>query len=143
MGAANLATRRALYGRMAGDTTLNALLHAPPAGYSKSIFYELAPSSAQFDYVVFSKQASTPSYSLAARNFDEDVWLVKGVGRADSADNVDAIAARLDALLTDATLSISGRTHLYLRRESDVDYAEVTDGVSYRHAGSLFRLITT
>jgi hypothetical protein len=47
----------------------------------------------------------------------------------------------LDALLTDGVISISARTQLYLRRESDVDYGEVVDGVAYRHAGSLFRLM--
>lgn len=137
----SVATRRALYGKMAGDSTLTGLLHSPPAGYTKSIFYEQAPAGAQFPYIIFTKQAGTPRYALANRAFDNDVWLIKGVDRADTADTADNIASRLDALLTDGTISISGRTQLYLRRESDVDYAEVTDGVTYRHAGCLFRLV--
>ena len=72
---------------------------------------------------------------------DNDLWLIKAVDRSDTADTADNIASRLDALLTDATLSISGKTQLYLRRESDVDYPENADGVVYHHAGSLFRLI--
>lgn len=101
----------------------------------------MAPQSASFAYVTFSKSSGTPAYALAARTMDNDMWLVKGVDRSDTADPVDNIASRLDALLTDGSLSISGRTHLYLRRESDVDYSEEVDGVVYRHAGSLFRLI--
>lgn len=90
---------------------------------------------------MFTKQAGTPSYALTARLMDNDIYLVKAIDRSDTADVADNIASRLDALLTDGAISISGRTQLYLRRESDVDYSEVVDGVTYRHAGSLFRLI--
>lgn len=138
------AIRRALYGKLAGDTTLNALLHAPPAGYAKSIYYELAAENAQFPYVIFTKQASTPTYTLADTALDTDVWTVKGVDRNPTdTDPVDAIASRLDVLLTDGTVSISGKTQLYLRREEDYDYPEVKDGIIYRHAGATYRLITT
>lgn len=142
---AGLAPRRALYGKLAGDTTLNNLLGTPADGYSKSIYYQRAPSGADFPYVVFSKAAGTPRYTLGSRAYDNDVWLVKAVDRsddtADTADPVDNIAARLDALLTDGTLSISGRTQLFLRRESDVEYPEVVDGTLYRHAGAYYRFI--
>lgn len=137
----SVAVRRAIYGKLAGDTTLTNLLHAPASGYSQSIYYEQAPQGAQEPYVVFNKQAGTPSYALSSKTIDEDVWLIKGIDRSDTADTVDAIATRLDTLLTDASLSISGKTQLYLRRISDVDYPEVADGVTYRHSGSLFRLI--
>jgi hypothetical protein len=137
----SVAVRRSLYGKLSGDTTLNGLLAAAPASYTKSIYYGIAPQGAAFPFVIFSKQASTPYYALSERALDNDVWLIKGVDRSESADTVDAIASRLDALLTDGTISISGRTQLYLRRESDVDYSEEADGVAYRHAGSLFRLM--
>lgn len=137
----SVAVRRALYGKMSGDTTLTGYLATPPTGYSKSIFYEVAPSGADFPYVIFQKQAGTPRYSFAANAYDNEVWTIKGVHEGGSADTADNIASRLDALLTDGALSISGKTQLYLRRESDVDYAEVRDGVTYRHAGAMFRLI--
>lgn len=133
--------RRAIYGKLAGDTTLTALLGTPATGYSQSIYYQRAPANAGYPYVIFNKQSSVPRYALKTRAFDNDVWLIKGVDRRDTADGVDSISTRLDDLLTDATLSISGKTHDYLRRESDVDYAETVDGVTYRHSGSLFRLI--
>lgn len=138
---AKVDVRRALYGKMAGDSTLTGLLGTPAAGYSKSIYYEQAPAGASFPYVMFNKQAGTPIYAFRARALDNDIWMIKGVARSDSADVVDDIASRLDALLTDGTISISGRTQRLLRRESDVDYSEVVDGVTYRHAGSYFRLI--
>jgi uncharacterized protein DUF3168 len=140
----SLAVRRGLYGKLAGDTTLNNLLASAPSGYSKSIFYEQAPATATFPYVLFSKSAGTPTYAFGGSKaaLDEDVWLVKGIDRNTTADIADAIADRLNSLLTDAALSISGANHKYLRRMSDVTYPEVTDGVQYRHAGALYRLIT-
>lgn len=141
----SVSIRRALYGRMTGDSTLTGLLGTAAPGYTQNIYYQLAPEGAGYPFIVFNRQASTPRYTLAERAFDNDVWLVKAIDRntdtRSSADQVEAVAARLDALLTDGALSISGHTQLYLRRESDIDYAEVDGDVIYRHAGSNFRLI--
>lgn len=136
------AIRRALYGKLAGDTTLNNLLASPASGYSKAIYHQEAPQGAAFPFVIFNKQAGTPTEAFQAPSaLETDIWLVKGVDRSASADTAEAIQARLQALLNDASLSISGATLLYLRRQSDVQYPEVTGGVRYEHAGSLFRLM--
>lgn len=137
----SVAVRRALYGKLAGDTTLNALLGAPPSGFSKSLYYQQAPQGAGFPFVTFQKQAGTPRYAIGERAYDNELWLIKGVDKNIDADPVDTIASRLDALLTDGTISISSRIQLYLRRESDVDYPELQDGVRYLHSGALFRLM--
>jgi hypothetical protein len=134
--------RRALYGKLASDTTLTGLLGTPATGYTKSIYYQEAPSGAGFPFVILNKQSGVPTGAFSdPAALDTDVWLIKAVDRASSADAAEAVQARVQALLNDATLSISGATHLYLRRESDVDYSEVSSGVTYRHAGSLFRLM--
>lgn len=138
------AVRRALYGRLAGDTTLNNALATPPTGYAKSIFYQQAPANAAYPFVVFTKQSGVPSEAFADPSaLETDVWLVKAVDQGTSADDAETIQARVTALLNDSTLSISGATLLYLRRQSDVEYSEISDGVAYMHAGSLFRVITT
>ena len=134
--------RRALYGKLAGDTTLNNLLGTPAPGYSKAIYHNAAPGAAAFPYVTFNKQAGTPTEAMADPSaFETDVWQVKAVDKDTSATDAEAIAARVQALLNDAELSISGSTHLYLRRQSDVEYEEVTDGVRYQHVGALYRLV--
>lgn len=136
-------TRRAIYGKLAGDTTLNNLLGTPATGYTKSIYYQVAPAKAAFPFVIFQKQSGNPTEAFGLPSaFENDVWLVKGVDKDSSADDAEAIASRIQALLNDASLSISGSTLLYLRRQSDVEYPEVTDGVTYRHAGALYRLVT-
>lgn len=137
------AIRRALYGRLAGDVTLNGLLGTPAPGYSKAIYHDEAPQAAMFPFVIFSKSSATPTEAMGVPSvFETDVWMIKGVDRSRSADTAEAIADRVATLLNDAVLSVAGGTVLYLRRQSDVDYPENTDGVSYRHCGALFRLVT-
>jgi len=134
--------RRAVYGKLAGDTTLNNLLGAPPSGYSKSIFHNTAPPGARYPYVLFNKQSGVPTEAFQDPSaFESDVWLVKAVGHDSTADPAEAAADRVKTLLNDATLSISGGTLMYLRRQSDVEFEEVTDGERYQHVGSLYRLI--
>ncbi len=137
--------RRAIYGKLAGDNTLIGLLGAAVSGFSQSIYYEGAPEHAQFPYVVFTKQTGTPTYALKNGGpiFDSELWLIKGVDRSRTADGVDAISSRLADLLNDASLSISGRSLMYLRRDSDIDYLEVHDGVLYRHSGCVFRITSS
>ena len=56
--------RQALYGKMAGDSTLTAMLGTASAGYAQSIYYQQAPSDAQFPYVVFFQSSGTPNYTF-------------------------------------------------------------------------------
>jgi hypothetical protein len=138
------ATRRALYGKLAGDTTLNGLLGSPATGYSKAIYHQEAPEHAAYPLIVFQKQAGTPSDAFGKpAALDTEVWLVKTVDKSRSADTAEAAHARTISLLNDASLSMSGATLVFLRRESDVEYSEVADGESYKHVGSLFRVVTT
>ena len=141
----SVAVRRALYGKMAGDATLTAMLPPAPAGLAQNIFHEYAPQEASLPAVVFSKSTGTPAYSLTARNYDDELWLVKAVDALEDhgPDVSDNIASRLDQLLTDGTISISGKTQLYLRYASAVEYGELIDGVRYRHVGAYFRLVYT
>lgn len=137
------ATRRAIYGKLAGDTTLNNLLASPPSGWSKSIYHQIAPERASFPFIVINKQSGVPSEAFGDPSaYESDLWLVKVVDRSGSADTAESAAARITALLNDASLSISGASLLYLRRQSDVEYAEDIDGVVHRHVGSIFRLVS-
>jgi len=136
------AVRRALYGKMAADVTLNGLLATPASGWSKSIYHRTAPRGASFPFVIFQKQAGTPTQAFQDPSaLETDVWLIKGVDRNTTADQAEAIQERLDALLSDGALSISGATLLFLRRQSDVQYEEVDGDTTYHHAGSLYRLL--
>ncbi len=136
------ATRRALYGKLSADTTLNNLLATPPPGYSKSIFHGYAPDEAEYPFILFSRSAGTPTYANASKPaYETDVWMVKAIDQQTTGDRAEAISARLQDLLNDADLSISGATAMWFRRQSDIDFPEITDGVRYYHSGSLYRLV--
>jgi hypothetical protein len=138
------ATRRGIYGKLAGDGTLTALLGTPATGYSQNIYHNQAPDSASFPLVTFSKSSGVPTEAFHDPSaLETDVWMIKAVDRNTTADTAESISDRLKVLLNDAALSISGVTLLYLRRESDVEYSELVDGVTYLHVGSFYRLITT
>lgn len=137
-------TRRAIYGKLAGDTTLNAMLGAPADGYSKAIYHQQAPNDAAFPFVILQKVSGVPTEAFGDPSaLENEVWLVKAVDRSTSADTADDVSARIAVLLNDAALSVSGTSLLYLRRQADVDYPEEIDGVMYVHAGSQFRLVTS
>lgn len=157
------ASRRALYGKMAGDGTLTGMLGPVASNYGQPIYYQTAPDTANFPMVVFSKQSGVPIWALAAGTptanptpvaFENEIWMIKGVAHqggdqpvsgtpSSAADDAEAIAERLRVLLDDGILSISGVTNptwIYIRRESDIDYSELAAGETYAHCGSLFRL---
>ncbi len=137
------AIRRSLYGKMAGDATLTAMLGTPATGYTQSIYHQEAPKNAGFPFIAFNLQAGVYAHAMqgGANAFEDDLWLIKGVDRSPSADIVDGIASRLEALLSDGLLTISGRTQMWLRPQQPVEYSEVLDGEMYRHSGRLFRLV--
>ncbi len=136
------AIRRALYGKLAADMTLTGYLAAAPDGMGQNIFHNQAPEDADYPMVVISKSSGVPTEAFHNPSILEtDVWLIKGVDKNTTADKAEQIQARIAALLNDASLSISGGTASYLRRQSDVEYPEIVDGELFLHAGALFRLV--
>lgn len=136
------ATRRAIYGKLAADTTLTGMLATGAAGFTQAIYHFEAPEDVKFPFVIFSKSSGVPTEAMGKPSaYETDVWLIKAVDQSSSADKAEAVAARITVLLNDASLSISGANLMFLRRQSDVDYSEMSDGVSYRHCGSLYRLV--
>jgi hypothetical protein len=135
--------RRALYGKLAGDGTLNGLLGAPAEGRAKAIYFDYAPDGATYPFVVLNKQAGTPTYANVTKPaYESQVWQIKAIDQQTTADRADAVAVRLDALLNDGTLSIAGGDQvMWLRRESDVSYSEIENGETFVHSGALYRLV--
>lgn len=129
--------REAIYERLAADATLTGLLSAPTA-----IYHQVAPQSAAAPLVVFNKAAGTPNWQFGGAHVQGDVWLVKAIDRGTSASRAEDIAARIDAVLTDAPLAIDGGVLLGVWRESDVDYLEIDGGDQWHHVGSQYRLLS-
>lgn len=137
------AVRRALYGKLAGDGQLTALLGAAPAGLTHAIYHAVAPEGAAFPYVILNQQSEIPTYTFqqAEPLYRDELWLVKGVDHNLNSDVADAIRKRLDELLIDGTISISSAVQLYLRLDSGMAYTETDGGEIYRHNGGVYRLM--
>lgn len=137
---------RAIYGKLAGDSTLTSMLHAAPTGFSQSIYMNSAPSEAGFPYIIIQQLTGTPTYSMedGKSAMEDELWQVKGVVRSTENAVLDGIVSRSETLLADATLSLSGGALVYCRRENAFgSFDEQLEGTTYKHGGSVFRLIYT
>ena len=129
------------------DTALNSRLAADlgTAGTlgvlgCTGVYRFQAPQGSVEPYVVFQQQAGTDSYTFSARDSRSLLYLVKVVDVGPSGMRAAQMAERIDSLLTDKPLSLTGWTNIRMRRESDVEYVEVDAGKTYQHYGALFRV---
>lgn len=127
----------ALYSRLAADLGTAGTLGTLGC---TGVYRFQAPQGSVEPYVVYQQQAGTDSYTFSARDARSLVYLVKAVDVGPSGLRAAQMAERIDALLTDKPLSLTGWTNVRLRRESDVEYAEVDAGKTYQHYGALFRV---
>lgn len=130
------AVKSALAARLEGDATLTAIIGAT------SVFDTLAPQNEDPPYVIFQKQSGVPSYTLSERIWDDQLYAVKAVADGASAAQAGTIHARIDALLTDQPLTVSGHTNHLLRRRRDIDYTETLPGGNrVRHMGAVYEVV--
>lgn len=132
------AVDKGLYAALTGDSTLTGLLSGTAA-----IYQGRAPDGAQTPYIVYSKVTGRPSFTFTQKAWDEPLYAVKAVDERNSAARAGTIAARIETVLTDAALSVSGRTTLYCRPETDIDYPEVDQGRVTWHRGHTYRVFVS
>jgi len=128
------ALRTAIFAALNADVALKALV-------GERIFYQAAPQGSAYPFVIFGKQAGTPQHAFRGPAVRSDLWMAKAVDRGPSASAAEEIDAALEAVLADAELTIADAELLYLRRVSDLDYAEVRDGETFHHVGGLYRVV--
>lgn len=131
------AVRAALYSALTADATLTTLLAT-----DTSVHHDVAPLNAPFPYIVISKTTGTPTYQFHSAHIQDELWLVKAVDVSPSASAAEAIAARIDQVLTDASIPIAGNLLLAIYRDADVAYAEPVDTDVYRHCGGRYCIVT-
>lgn len=130
------AVTAALYSKLSSDGTLTGMLAGTTA-----VYQGVAPAGAATPFVVFDTQAAVDTYVLGGRATEDYLFLVKAITKGRSAARAGTIADRVDAVLTDGTLSVSGQNHLYLRREGQIRYEEIDQGDTYWHVGGQFRIV--
>ena len=130
-------TRLAIYNKLAATGAVTDLV-------STRVYFQFAPQGSTYPLITFNRQSGRPDWTSQGDPVENELWQVKGIATgSSSATAAENIADAIDAALQDAIMTVTGRDVLLKPlRESDVDYAEITDGVLYRHAGALYRLMT-
>jgi hypothetical protein len=105
-----------------------------------AVYNTIAPQTAALPYVVFSQQSGIGEWVFDDRAWKSTLYLVKAVGQGHSAATPSALSDRFDTVLNDKPLTLTGWTCERIRREQDVKYAEVSEGVIYHHIGGLYRI---
>lgn len=124
-----------IYNRLSTDATLTTAV-------GDHIYSYVAPATAATPYVVFNAQS--PGLDVmgvgTARVMLNSLYQVKVVVQDASFNGATAAANRIDALLHGATGTPTGGQVLGCVREGPLAYAEVSDGIEYRHLGGLYRI---
>lgn len=122
--------RKALHEILEGDPILKELA-------TGGVFHRKADPGVKPPYVIFHKAAGNPLWTFDGPPTDKEIWLVKGVGERETAEDIDR---RCKKILNGADLEIEGKAHQDLRHISDVDYDEPADGERYNHVGAEYKL---
>jgi len=122
-----------LYSKLSADTALVALLSA-----GTPIFQEgNVPPGTSRPYVTFWGTGGPDNITPSdLRTF---VYGVKGI--ADTLERAADIDARIDALLHNNSITVSGYTNIWLAREAEVRYPEAApNGNRIHHYGAYYRI---
>lgn len=126
---------KALYAKLSGDATLSSLA---PGGVWRSI----APSGISGVVVVFQQASATDTYALSQRATTTSSYIVKAIAPGESALPAWNAADRIEALLTDQTLSLDSGNTLSIRRDTILSQTETDGGEMYQHAGGIYIIWT-
>ena len=125
----------AIYSTLSGGTALTTLLGGT------LIYQDHPPDGSARPYVVFNHQAGGPEL-LNSHDIRSNVWYVRGF--ADTKASAVAIDAQIDALLDGHTLSVSGYTNFWTKREEDLSIVETQPNNERIYSnGGLYRVRVT
>jgi len=100
----------------------------------------MAPQTATLPFVLFSEQSGVDYWTFNDRERKSLLYLVKAIGSGHSGSVIAEMNDRFDTLLNDQALTLTGWTCKRIRRDSDIEYVEESEGVIYHHVGGVFRI---
>jgi len=128
----------AIVTHLANDATLAGLL---PDG----VYMDIAPSG-KTQFVIVSLVIHEDNYMLGGEAFEKALYLVKAVDKSTSGSIAKAAAARIQTLLQDVPLTITGYTHMLTQREERVRYTEVDESepdTRWQHRGGRYAVFVS
>lgn len=95
--------------------------------------------------VIVSLVIHQDTYTMRERAYETFLLLVKAVERSTDPAGVNAAAARIEALLHDAVIAVTGYRKVVIRRMEHVSYAEVDEDRDehWQHAGGRYEIWAT
>lgn len=129
----------AIVAKLGADLTLLGLM---PNG----VYPDEAPQDST-RFVIVSLIDEVDAQAFNARAFEDALYLVKAVARKKDTDptpNVQAAAARIDALLENATLTVTGYRTMTVHREARIRITEVDEvdaSIRWFHRGGQYRVV--
>lgn len=121
--------------KLRGDSTLTGYLTAGTA----SIYNGIGAQDSAAAKVTIHKQAGTPTYTLASKAWDDEIYTVKAVTKSPSMSTAGTIADRIEAVLVDQAITLSAGSAIYLRKVSDIEYQESAEGgIVFSHVGAQY-----
>jgi len=104
------ATATALASLFNGDTTLTSTYGVT------GTFYDMAPDAQAYPFITIGLVTAPDDYTFGVRAWSEALWQVRAWDQDTSARRAARIMARIDTLLTDQALTVSGYRVLVCRR---------------------------
>ena len=105
------------------------------------VFNSIAPQSIEPPFVIFQAMSKVDDYFSYTGRGGSAIYMVKAISRNRWPKEAGDIDTQIDAVMQNASLSITGHSLLSCRREEDIYLIEDDDGVIYNHVGGLYRII--
>src|SRR5258706_12664028 len=106
------------------------------------VFYDIA-ASGKARFVIVKLMSDTVERMFGGRAYEAPVYLVKAVESGTGTVNTKAGAARIDAILDDGTLTVTGYGLMKMQLEEYVRYAEPDPDnadARWQHRGGMYSI---
>jgi hypothetical protein len=126
----------ALTAKLMNDATLMAIM-------TDGVYFDEA-AQGKTKFVIVSLIAEFDEPMFNARAFEDATYLVKAVAKSSSGADVKTAAARIDTLLEQGTMTITGYGLMAMRRIERVRYTEVDDqdpSIRWQHRGGRYQVV--
>lgn len=109
------------------------------------VHMDVAPDDATYPFVTFSLVTAPDIYTFGTRAWIDGMWQVRAWDDRPSTARVASIAERVDELLTDVALSVTGHRAIVVRRMETLPTVPEIDrsGLHVRSAGARYQVGVT
>jgi hypothetical protein len=105
------------------------------------VFNMMAPEGASTPFVVFQAMSKVDDYWSFTGRGGSALYMIKVVDESRWPKAAADVDTQVDSVMQDVSLSVTGHSLLYCRRESDIYLVEDQSGKVFQHIGGMYRII--